>query len=97
MNDQTKGSNGAISRPASGYRTASLESIDGGMRGELLDETMFERRHSALCVLTSVYYARTLTIAVTRSSAKNGSAARWAIAQAAASIDKTKRALGAAG
>jgi hypothetical protein len=67
------------------------------MRGELLDETMFERRHSALCVLTSVYYARTLTIAVTRSSAKNGSAARWAIAQAAASIVKTKRALGAAG
>jgi len=84
-------------RPASGYRTAPLASITGEMRGELLDETMFERLHSALGVLTPVDYARTLTNAVTRSSAKNGNAARWAIAQAAASIVKTKRALVAAG
>ena len=76
---------------------ASLVSINGGKRGELLDETMYKRWHSALGFLTPVDYARTLTNAVTRSSAKNGNAARWAIAQAAASIVKTKRALVAAG
>ena len=76
---------------------ASLESINGGKRGELLDETMFERLHSALGYLSPLDYARTLTIAVTRSSAKNGRAARWAIAQAAPCDVKINRALDPAG
>ena len=88
--------------PGKPMQNGFVESFNGRMRGELLNETMFrnlahtrvviaawpadyntERPNSALDYQTPLDYARTLTIAIARPAARDGSSARRAIAQPA--------------
>ena len=88
--------------PGKPMQNGFVESFNGRMRDELLNETMFhnlanarvviaawaadyntERPHSALDYQTPADYARALTTAVARPSARDESSARRAIAQPA--------------
>ena len=97
--------------PGKPMQNGLLDSFNGRMRDELLNETMFrnlvharvvisawatdyntERPHSALGYETPANYARTLTTAIARTTARDESSARRAIANPAPNGVNTNRA-----